>query len=39
MHVESYFQKKEDEENLNQNRPVYSGEKAISLEEIDSNYE
>ncbi|CDG34715.1 TetM/TetW/TetO/TetS family tetracycline resistance ribosomal protection protein [Acetivibrio thermocellus] len=35
MHVESYFQKKEDEENLNQNRPVYSGEKAISLEEID----
>jgi len=35
MHVESYFRKKEDEENLNQNRPVYSGEKAISLEEID----
>jgi len=25
---------KEDEENLNQNRPVYSGEKAISLKKL-----
>ena len=35
MHVESYFQNKVDLEVMDQNHSTYSGEKSISLEEID----
>lgn len=35
MHLESYFQKKDDDEDLTAHRILHSKEKAISLEEID----